>query len=377
MGKGARRPRASLRFAIIGRLCSPSAGFFQSDKRLSPREPPWITPRRTSPSVTEGVSIEPKLDPQARVLLERLARSPAVDPDTLGAAKARRSYREGRLALAPPPLAIEETRDFSLPGGAGDIKARFYRPLGEKPGEILSGVVYFHGGGWVCGDLDTHDSVCRGIAAHGRCAVVAVDYRKAPEHKFAAAVEDAIAAVKWVGANAGALRIDASQLAVAGESAGGNLAAVAAIALRDTGPAVAMQVLAYPVVDQAGDTDSLERFASGYTLTRDMLRWYQKQYLRGESDRADWRASPLLAPDHSRLPHAYILTAGFDPLLDEGKAYADRLMQAGVPVVYECFEGMVHGFLPMGGALAAARHAHYRIGQMLRTRFGTLPGLRP
>jgi acetyl esterase len=238
-------------------------------------------------------------------------------------------------------------------------------------------VVYFHGGGWTCGDLDTHDSVCRGIAVHGRCAVVAVDYRMGPEHRFPAAVEDAIAAVRWVSENARSLAIDPSRLALAGESAGGNLAAVAAIAFRDSGPAIAMQILVYPVVDQAADTDSLRRFARGYSLTRELLRWYQAQYLRDERDRADWRASPLLARDLSRLPSAYVVTAGFDPLLDEGRAYADRLRQAGVPVVYECFEGMIHGFLPMGGALAAARHAHYRIGQMLRTRFGTFPGIRP
>jgi acetyl esterase len=327
--------------------------------------------------VNEAVPDAPQLDPQARALLERFASSPAPALDSLSVAEARRSYREGRLALAPPPAAMEETRDFFIPGGAGDIKARYYRPPGENPGAALPAVVYFHGGGWTCGDLDTHDSVCRGIAVHGRCSVVAVDYRMGPEHKFPAAVEDAIAAVKWVSANAGPLQVDASRLAVAGESAGGNLAAVAAIALRDPGPAIAMQVLAYPVVDQASDTDSLRRFARGYSLTADLLRWYQAQYLRDEGDRADWRASPLLARDHSRLAPAYILTAGFDPLLEQGKAYADRLEQAGVSVVYECFEGMIHGFLPMGGALAAARHAHYRIGQMLRTRFGTVPGVRP
>jgi len=319
----------------------------------------------------------PQLDPQARALLERFAGSPAVDLDSLSAAEARRSYREGRLALAPPPSAVEEARDISLPGPGGEVRARCYRPPGEKPGEALPVVVYFHGGGWTCGDLDTHDSVCRGIAVHGRCTVVAVDYRLGPEHKFPAAAEDAIAAVKWVSANAGSLRVDASRLAVAGESAGGNLAAVAAIALRDSGPPIAMQVLVYPVVDQASDTDSLRRFARGYSLTAELLRWYQNQYLRDDGDRADWRASPLLARDHSRLPPAYIVTAGFDPLRDEGKAYADRLEQAGVSVVYECFEGMIHGFLPMGGALAAARHAHYRIGQMLRTRFGTFAGVRP
>jgi len=317
------------------------------------------------------------LDPQARALLERFARTPAPALETLSAGAARRAYREGRLALAPPALDLEEARDILLPGSAGEIRARRYRPLGEKRGEPLPGVVYFHGGGWVCGDLDTHDSVCRGIAAHGRCVVVAVDYRMGPEHRFPAAVDDAIAAVKWVSANARELEIDASRLVVAGESAGGNLAAVAAIALRESGPAVAMQVLVYPVVDQAADTESLRRLATGYSLTRDLLRWYQKQYLRDERDYADWRASPLRAHDHSRLPPAYILTCGFDPLVDEGKAYADRLTQSGVSVVYECFQGMIHGFLPMGGALAAARHAHYRIGQMVRTQFGTLPRLRP
>lgn len=323
------------------------------------------------------MSNAPQLDPQARALLERFASAPAPALDSLSAAEARRSYREGRLALAPPPAAIEETRDFPIAGAAGAIKARYYRPLGEKRGEPLPVAVYFHGGGWTCGDLDTHDSVCRGIAVHGRCAVVAVDYRMGPEHKFPAAAEDAITAVKWVSANAGSLLVDASRLAVAGESAGGNLAAVAAIALRASGPAIAMQVLVYPVVDQTADTDSLRRFARGYSLTVELLRWYQAQYLRDERDRADWRASPLLALDHSRLPPAYIVTAGFDPLLDEGKAYADALARAGVSVVYECFEGMIHGFLPMGGALAAAHHAHYRIGQMLRTRFGTFPGIRP
>src|SRR5262249_5828081 len=306
-----------------------------------------------------------------------LERSPGPAVDSLGVAEARRAYREGRLALAPPPLAIEEARDFSFPGPGGAIKARYYRPRGDEAGEALPVVVYFHGGGWVCGDLDTHDSVCRGVAVHGRCAVVAVDYRMGPEQRFPAAVEDAMAAVRWVSANAGPLAVDASRLVVAGESAGGNLAAVAAIALRDSGPAIAMQGLAYPVVDQAADTDSLKRLASGYGLTRDLMRWYQSQYLADERDYTDWRASPLRASDHSRLPAAYILTCGFDPLIDEGKAYADRLKQAGVPVIYECFEGMIHGFLPMGGALAAARHAHYRIGQMIRTQFGTLPRLRP
>lgn len=318
-----------------------------------------------------------RLDPQARAVIESAARTAAPALDSLSVAEARRLYRETRLRLAPPPVAVEEARDFSFPGPAGRIKARSYRPLGAKPGEALPAVVYFHGGGWTCGDLDTHDSVCRGICAHGRCAVVAVDYRMGPEHKFPAAVEDAVAAVQWVDKNAASFGIDAARLAVAGESAGGNLAAATAIALRDSEPGLAMQVLVYPVTDQAADTDSLKRFAQGYSLTRDLLRWYQAQYLRDERDRADWRASPLRAREHSRLPSAYVLTAGFDPLLDEGLAYAERLERAGVPVTYECFEGQIHGFLPMGGAIAAAGHAHYRIGQMLRMLFGTFPSVRP
>ena len=319
----------------------------------------------------------PKLDPQARALIERIAAAGAAPPHTLPAPEARRAYRESRLALAPPPVAVQETRDFSMAGRGGAIAARYYRPLGTKTGEALPAVVYFHGGGWTCGDLDTHDSVCRGIATHGYCAVVAVDYRMGPEHRFPAAVEDALAAVQWLAANANAFGVDPARLVVAGESAGGNIAAVAAIALRDSALHLAMQVLVYPVTDQAAETDSLRRFAQGYSLTRELLRWYQSNYLRDERDRADWRASPLRAKDHSRLAPAYVITAGFDPLLDEGKAYAECLAQAGVEVTYECFEGQIHGFLPMAGAIAAAHHAHYRIGQMLRMRFGTFPIARP
>jgi len=318
-----------------------------------------------------------RLDPQARALIERASRSAGPALSSVGVDEARRLYRESRLAFAPPPVAVQETRDFSIAGRGGAIGARYYRPLGTKPGEAPPAVVYFHGGGWTCGDLDTHDSVCRGIAAHGYSAVVAVDYRLGPEHKFPAAVEDAVTALQWVAANASSLGVDAARIVGAGESAGGNLAAVAALALRDPGPRLAMQVLVYPVTDQAADTDSLRRFAQGYSLTRELLQWYQRNYLRDERDRSDWRASPLRAKDHSRLPPAYVITAGFDPLLDEGKAYAERLAQAGVDVTYECFEGQIHGFLPMAGAIAAAHHAHYRIGQMLRMRFGTFSIARP
>lgn len=316
-----------------------------------------------------------RLDPQARALLERAARAGGPAMESLGVAEARRLYREIRLRLAAPPAALQEARDLSIPGPAGAIGARCYRPLGAKPGEPLPAVVYFHGGGWTCGDLDTHDGVCRGLAERGRCVVLAVDYRMGPEHRFPAAVEDSVAATKWVAANAAALGADAERLVVAGESAGGNLAAVVALALRAAGPRLAMQVLVYPATDLACATASYARFAEGYSLTRAMMLWYRGNYLRDERDIADWRASPLRAKDFSRLPPAYVITAGFDPLLDEGRAYAEALERAGVAVTYECFEGMIHGFLPMGGALAAAGHALARIAQSLRLRLASRGGM--
>ncbi len=317
-----------------------------------------------------------ELDPQARALLERTAAVNAPPMYTLSAADARRVYRESRAALAPAPPEVAEVRELSIPGPAGLLRARLYRSAAGSG--ALPAVVYFHGGGWIYGDLDTHDAVCRGIANQGFCAVVSVDYRLAPEHRFPAAVEDSVAATQWVAANAAALGIDAGRLAVAGDSAGGNLAAVVALTLRDKGgPPLAMQVLIYPVTDQAADAGSHLHFAEGYLLTREDMLWIREKYLRDERDAADWRASPLRASDLSRLPPAYVITAGFDPLRDEGNAYAERLTRAGVPVTLECFEGQVHGFLVMGGVIAAAHHAVQRIGQMLRTGFGTSPGLRP
>jgi acetyl esterase len=239
-------------------------------------------------------------------------------------------------------------------------------------------MVYFHGGGFIYGDLDTHDVVCRGIALGTPCAVVSVDYRLAPEHRFPAAVEDAFAATAWIAANGAALGIDPARLVVAGDSAGGNLAAVAALMARDAGgPTLSMQVLVYPTTDFAEETESVARFAEGYLLTRESIRWVKRTYLREDSDALDWRASPLRARDLSKLPAAYVITAGFDPLRDEGGAYAERLAQAGTAVTHECFEGQVHGFLLMGADIAAAGHAIQRIGQMLRMHFGTMPRLRP
>jgi acetyl esterase len=308
-----------------------------------------------------------RLDPQACAVLERAAASGAQPPYALSVEETRRVYRETRAALAPAPPPVAEVRELSIPGPAGPLRARLYRP--DAAEGLLPGIAYFHGGGFIYGDLDTHDAVCRGLCASTPCVVVSVDYRLAPEHKFPAAVEDAFAATQWIARNAASLGMDDGQVVVAGDSAGGNLAAVAALTARDGGaPQLAMQVLVYPTVDFAADTASLARFAEGYLLTRKSIEWVRRTYLRDERDAADWRASPLRARDFSNLPPAYVITAGFDPLLDEGRAYADRLAQAGVPVTYECFEGQVHGFLVMGGAIAAAGHAVYRIGQAIRSQ---------
>ena len=310
-----------------------------------------------------------QLDPQAKAVLERVARANLPPYPQIGAAAARELYRETRGALAAPPPEVDSVADLHASGPAGDIRVRLYRPRGAADAGPLPALVYFHGGGWTIGDLDTHDVVCRTLADLARAAVVSVDYRLAPEHKFPAAVDDAVAATRWVAREAGRLGIDARRIAVGGDSAGGNLAAVVALAARDEGPPLAMQTLIYPATDMAADTASHLRYAEGHLLTRDAILWFKGNYLRDAADEVDWRASPLQAADLSRLPPAYVITAGFDPLVDEGRAYADRLSAAGVPVTYECFEGMIHGFVTMGGAIAAAHHALARCAQGLRGVF--------
>ena len=304
-----------------------------------------------------------------QAVIERAAKSALPPFYSMSAVEARRIYKETRAALAPPVPGVAEVRELAAPGPAGPIRLRLYRGLGTTAGVPLPVLVYFHGGGWTLGDLDTHDIVCRTLANKARCAVIATDYRLGPEHKFPAAVNDCLAATRWVARQGAALGIDTARVAVGGDSAGGNLAGVVAIALRDAGgPQLAFQALIYPATDQQLNSASHSRFSEGFLLTRKNLLWFRDNYL-GAEDYGDWRASPLRAADVARLPSAHIITAGYDPLLDEGKAYSDRLLAAGVPVVYECFEGMAHGFLTMGGALAAANHALYRIGQSLAQAF--------
>ena len=309
------------------------------------------------------------IDPQMRSVIERINSSGSPPFYTVGATEARRLYKEARAFLSPPVPEVGAVRDLAASGPAGPIALRLYRGLGTVADASLPLLVYFHGGGWTIGDLDTHDNVCRTLANNARCAVIAVDYRMGPEHKFPAAVDDCIAATRWVAGQAAALGVDAERIAVGGDSAGGNLATVVAITLRDAdGPPLVFQALVYPATDQRMDTASHARLGDGYLLTRNNMLWFRDNYL-APADYDDWRASPIRAADLARLPPAHIITAGFDPLLDEGRAYSDRLVAAGVPVLYECFEGMAHGFLTMGGAVAAANHALYRLGQSLVQAF--------
>jgi acetyl esterase len=292
------------------------------------------------------------LDPQAKAILDPLSAAP-LDITSLEPAVVRQLFTSIGPEQTPEEIARVENR--TIPGPAGDLPIRIYTPDGSGPFGVL---VYFHGGGFVICDLDTHDGTGRALANGAGCVVVSVDYRLAPEAKFPAAPEDCYAATAWVAKNASELGADAGRLAVAGDSAGGNLAAVVAQMARERGgPRIVHQLLVYPVTDYSFETDSYRENAEGYLLSRDMMQWFWRQYLPTEEDGANPMASPLRASDLSGLPDATVITAGYDPLRDEGEAYAARLREAGVSTALERYEGMFHGFFAMPGHLDAARHA--------------------
>jgi len=309
--------------------------------------------------------------PQVVAVLERAARSGLPVYYEVSPFVARRIYRDTRGALSPAAPAVAEARLLIAPGPAGPMALRAYRPQGTQKDEVLPALVYYHGGGFVIGDLDTHDVVCRQLANGARCAVVSVDYRLGPEHRFPAAVEDCIAATQWVAAQAKTLSIDAERIAVGGDSAGGELAAVVALALRDAGgPALCYQLLVYPATDQRMSFPSIDKNGEGYLLTKKGMEYFRGHYIPNERDWLDWRASPYLAKSLAGLPPAYVLTAGFDPLLDEGRAYAERMAKEGVAVEYKEYPDMVHGFLLFGGALDTANAAVEGCCAALRKAFG-------
>jgi acetyl esterase len=296
------------------------------------------------------------LDPQAKGLLDAMAANPGPRIIDLPVPEAREMYRGIAATLDLQGVPIGKVEDRNIPGPDGDIPVRLYTPVAAG-GDALPVLVYFHGGGWVIGDLETHDALCRTFANEAGCKVVAVDYRLAPEHRFPAAADDCLAAVKWVEANGSDIGVDATRIAVAGDSAGGNLAAVVSqLAKAGKGPKIAFQLLIYPVTDTDVDTASYRANAAGYFLERDGMIWFFDHYLNG-ADRNDTRIAPLKAASLAGLPPAYVVTAGFDPLKDEGRAYAEALKAAGVPTEYVNYEGMIHGFFNLQGAFDVSRDA--------------------
>lgn len=293
-----------------------------------------------------------RIDPSLGLLLAVESRVQRRQEDAT-AAQRRAGLALSSRAGAGRPTPVGEVRDLAVPGGAGPLRARHYRPIGGGAGRPL--VVYLHGGGWVVGDLDTHDQTCRWIATYADAQVVSVDYRLAPEDPFPAAVDDALAAFGWAAAQAAELGADPRRVAIGGDSAGGNLAAVVSqLTTEAGGPAPVAQLLVYPGVDASREYPSKALFADGYFLTRHTMDWYLNTYAAG-ADRSDVRMSPLLARDKSGLPPTLVTTAGFDPLRDEGRAYAAALADAGVTVVHREARNLVHGYFGMMGVNRASR----------------------
>jgi acetyl esterase len=298
------------------------------------------------------------LHPQAQAFIDLLAQRGVPPTHTLTPEEARRFYRERRAVTQPDPQQVAEVRELVAEGPHGQIPLRLYRPLGSDPAAPLPVLVYYHGGGWTIGDLDTHDTLCRALGNGAGCAVVAVDYRMGPEHRFPAAVDDALAAARWVRREAAGLGVDASRMAVGGDSAGGNLAAVVAIAARDAGDLpIVFQLLIYPATDMRRGHASHVGNGQGYVLTRDTIAYFHDHYIDDPRHDLDWRASPLLREDLGGLPPALLLTAGYDPLRDEGLDYARALTAAGNRATCVCFERQIHGFITMGRLLDEAEAA--------------------
>jgi acetyl esterase len=310
------------------------------------------------------------LDPAAKALMDAMeATFPDVLTMTAPEARAHLKRMFGSLAIEPEAVARVENR--FIPGPDSPVPVRMYWPHGS-PAKPLPALIYFHGGGFVICDLDSHDPTCRAITNSVGCVVVSVDYRLAPEHKFPAATEDAYAATLWVAANAAALDIDPERIAVGGDSAGGNLTASVALMARDRGgPKLVFQLMVYPVTDlTAMDNESYRENGHHYFLTTEKMDWYRRQYLTDLVDASNPYASPLHAGDLSGLPPALVITAEFDPLRDEGEDYAARLAQSGVAATTTRYDGVFHGFFALGMVLDAAKQANEEAYAALRAAFG-------
>jgi acetyl esterase len=301
------------------------------------------------------------LEPVTAAILAQIAESGAPEYHQLPVIESRALYTEAQSV--PPSIEVYSVEDFVVPGPAGDIPVRLYRP-NDKPAPLH---VHFHGGGWVIGNLVTHDADCREIVAASGCMVLAVDYRLAPEHPFPAAPEDCYAVSCWAAANSTQLGGSPGLISIGGDSAGGNLAAVVALMARDrNGPEFAMQLLLYPITEPSMASASFRENAEGYLLTKTMMAWFWNHYCPDIEQRKHPLISPLMASDLSGLPPALMITAEFDPLRDEGEAYAARLKEAGVEVEMRRFNGFIHGFFSLAGIIEATREAVELVGTALR-----------
>lgn len=306
------------------------------------------------------------LDPQAKMLLEQMEKSGTPAMYTLSPEEARRvhlarrSFEEGEQ--------VGSVNDSKIQGPIGEIPIRIYTPLNNGNDELPI-LVYYHGGGWVIGGLDSHDSVCRTLTNGAECIVISVDYRLGPEHKFPAAVEDSYAALEWISMNANALGGDRNRIAVGGDSAGGNLATVVSIMAKEKQvPKVVYQLLIYPSTG-VGPTRSYEENSEGFILTKELMAWFRKHYLNDSSDTTNPYFSPYLHEDVTGLPPALIITAEYDVLRDDGKAYAAKLKAAGVDVEYINYAGMIHGFVGMASVLDKGKQALQDASKALRNAF--------
>jgi acetyl esterase len=309
------------------------------------------------------------LDPQMQEFLDQMKAANAQPLRAPTAEAARKAFDQLVEVLGQGPREpVANIEDRRIPGPAGQIPLRIYTPNEKPPTGVL---VWFHGGGWVLGGLESHDPVCRALASGAGCVTVAVDYRLAPENKFPAPVEDCYAATKWAADNLAALGAPGAKVAIAGDSAGGNLAAAVALMARDRGaPKLALQLLIYPAIDAANDTPSQKQFAEdGYILSRLDMEWFWGHYLNSPADRENPYACPNRAADLRGLPPALVMTAGYDPLRDEGDAYAGQLKRAGVAATLSRYPGVTHGFFSMAAMLDEGKRAHREACAALRSAF--------